>query len=188
MAQNLIHQLTHNQFGRITIGSLLVTLTTQLSASFKLLQINIDRYRMVPIVSTAIPNNMDLAAVYQSACDIFPTFPLIVSTQLKSQSNYAKIGHYLQIAEIGSMVPQYNPKQAHVVHFLRSIDLKVDTVRSSANASSTKEFDYLPKLVRGDLILIAKGSKRLPTQQFHEIIEHLYCMEGLLQIFSALLF
>ena len=53
MTQNLIHTLTHNQFGRVTIGSLLATLTTQVAASFKLLQINVDRYRMVPIVSTA---------------------------------------------------------------------------------------------------------------------------------------
>ncbi|MBF0276148.1 MAG: hypothetical protein HQM13_00095 [SAR324 cluster bacterium] len=185
MAQNLIYKLTKNKFAEMPLGSLLANLTTMVSASFKLLQINVDRYRMVPIVSTAIPNNQDLSAVYQAACDIFPTFPLMVATQLKSQSNYAQIGHNLQIAAIASTAAHYenNTRKPHIVHFQRSIDLSVDIVNSSSNSSSTKDFSHFPKLVRGDLILIAKGAKWPASQHFHEIIEHLYCMDGLLLIF-----
>lgn len=177
----LLNQLTNNQFSRIGLGAILNRLTQVVPASWKLLNINVDRYKRLPSVTATIPTNTHTDGLYQAISETFPTFPLIVSSQLKSQVAYLDIGQQLQISCIGSLVAQHQKKHAHIEQFLKNSDPRVEIGKSLPKG--TNETPYLPRLIYGDLMLIAKGLHWKPSQQRHEMIEHLYCMNGLSQIF-----
>ena len=180
---NFFQKLTSNQFGQIGLGTLLFTLNHLMPKTRKLLKINMNRYRRVSIVDSAILDSTDFISVYQKFCNIFPTLPFIVSSQLKSKSPYVVKGEEFQIAVIGSSLTQYNTRQTHIEHFLRDLDLSVDPTKSSSIISDTQKFSYLPNLVKGDLILIARSLQWKPSQEPFEKIEQLYCMQGITQIF-----
>ena len=180
---NFFQKLTRDQFAQIGLGTLFVTLNHLIPKTIKLLKINMDRYRMVPIVDSVVPNTPDMVPVYQTLCDIFPTFPFIISGQLKSQPSSVVMGEEFQIAGIGSSIAQYNSQQTHIGYFLKYLDLSVDLLKPASMSNDAQKFSYLPKLVKGDLILIAKNLQWQPSQKPFEMIEHHYCMQGLTQIF-----
>ncbi|MBF0280596.1 MAG: hypothetical protein HQM13_22570 [SAR324 cluster bacterium] len=177
----LLQKLTQNQFSRITIGSLLDMLTKEVPAAWKLLNINVDRYKQVPSVVSALPETRDLNAVYQGINEIFPTFPFVASSQLKSQPSYFAAGQQILIAALGSTVAQYIIQKPKLSLFLKNIDLSVDIGKSSAKGA--KDSGYLPKLIHGDLILIAKGLQLKPSQHRYELVESYYSLRGLMQFF-----
>ncbi|MBF0278413.1 MAG: hypothetical protein HQM13_11500 [SAR324 cluster bacterium] len=173
-----LHKLTHNQFGEVTIGNLLVALNHLVPQSFELLKINVERYRRVSSVNGSIPKTRDPSVVYQILCDIFPTFPLVVAGQLGSQSKFSEMGQQFQLAGIGSLVAQYDSQHKRISHFIEKLDLGIDISDPASGNSSSKDFSYLPKLVRGDLILLSRSSHWQPSEDLHDRIETFYSIQG----------
>lgn len=177
----LINQLTSNQFSRITIGSMLDILTKVAPVSWKLLNGNVDRYQASLTVVPRLPKNAGVDKLYQLLSEIFPTFPFVISSQLKTQPTHLEIGQQLQICEIGSTVIQYHENLPHIQQFLQHADASVEIAKPVPKDSEEKP--YLPRLVYRDLIFIAKGLNWKPSPKRHEMIEHLYCINGVSQVF-----
>ena len=177
----LIQQLTRNQFSRISIGAMLVTLRKVLPVSSTLININVNRYKANLTVAPRLPQNAGLDKMYQWLFEAFPTFPFVISSQLKSQPTHLAIGQQLQICQIGSTAIQYHEKMPHIEQFLKQVDASVEITQQVAKGA--EEPPYLPRLVYRDLILIAKGLHLQPTAKRPEMIENLYCINGVLQIF-----
>ena len=116
----LLQKLTHNQFSQITVGALIESLNKAVPASWKLLNINVERYKQIPQIASSLPTNSELNTVYQALNEIFPTFPFITASQLKSQPNYTEVGHQFQIAAIGSTIAQYTLQKSHLTLFLKN--------------------------------------------------------------------
>ncbi len=177
----LLLKLTNHQFGQIAVGPMMQILTKIVGPTWKLLQINIDRYLQVPSVASSMPGDKYSVPGWQAASEIFPTFPLVAATQLKSQSNYVDIGQQLLLGVIGSVVTQYQKQQTHTTLFLKDINLNIDLGKEQS--ARDEEKNYLPRLVLGDLMLITARLNLKTSTQRDEIIEHYYCMQGISQLF-----
>ncbi|MBF0286367.1 MAG: hypothetical protein HQM14_01000 [SAR324 cluster bacterium] len=156
-------------------------LTKMVGPTWKLLQINIDRYLQVPIVASAMPGDKYSVAGWQRISEIFPTFALVAAAQLKSQSNYVDIGQQLLIGAIGSVATQYPKQQIHTELFLKNVNPEIDLTQEQSGSADEKT--YLPRLVLGDLLLITARLNLKTSTDRNEIIEHYYCMQGISQLF-----
>lgn len=177
------NRLNNNKFAQQKISSIMMNLNLLVPQTSKLMLINLDRYGQVSDVSNAIGHSKDFKHSFRVIGEMFPTFPFMVASQLKSQPNFLEIGQQLQISAIGSVVNSYSEQKKHLTSFINKLDPKIEIFNSHTPGERNNDVGYLPKLVHGDLHLIIKGLQFKPSAQRNEIIEHYYTFLGIGYLF-----
>ncbi len=179
-----LNQILGNRaFGQAPIGEMIVGLGKFIPRSFQLIQLNIERYGQVPEIASAI-QKAPMASQLQTINDIFPSFSFLFSSQLRINPTFHDLAKNLLLADIGTTVARQSPYRSHIRLFLKNIDPSVDIYAQKDKTIHRNDGEtYIPKLVNWDLILIGRNLVWNVTQNRNELIENLYAIRGLAQIF-----
>jgi len=150
-----------------------------------LTQFHLNRYAEVPAFKSIIDNTEDPDIQIKAILDVFPTFFLILSNELNINPAHFKISILMQITGIASNLTRFQENNSLISTFLNCINPKdkIELLNRKISDQSPG-YSYLPKMINFDFLIIKKKYNNLmPVEDINELIETIFCFQGLAQIY-----
>lgn len=149
-----------------------------------LTQFHLNRYSEVPEIRSIV-NSGDPDTQIKAILDVFPAFSLILSSELNINPEHFNISKLMQITGIASNLTRFEESDSLVSTFLNCINPKEKIELLNRKISDQSPgYSYLPKMVNFDFLIIKKKYNNLmPSEDINELIEIIFCFQGLIQIY-----
>jgi len=184
--QALKNQLGNNELSEYYVDLLFSEMDQNtLDLLNDLTQFHLNRYSEVPAIKSIIKSTDDPNVHIKSILDTFPTFFLILSNELNIDPEHFRVSKLMQITGIASNLTRFQENDSLISNFLNCINPKERIELLNRRISDQSPgYSYLPKMVNFDFLIVKKKYNNLmPSEDINELIEIIFCFQGLIQIY-----
>ncbi|MFH2131832.1 MAG: hypothetical protein ABIK68_15775 [bacterium] len=179
-------QMNSNRMAAFYTGQVVNGLNADMTQAFSdMLQSNLKRYVSLPDIRKQIDSSEDFTVQLRAVMDFFPSFFLVIANDLNSLPGVYQSARRLMMAGIFFITHRTVTHQAHIQLFVDSLQLNPEmNFSGGSDDDPDPELQTLPEVVYQDFLSIAKNQLRFQaTKSSPELIENLFCLAGLSQIF-----
>jgi hypothetical protein len=184
--QALAQQLSNNPLSTYYAGQLLSSTDDRIGDELAgIIRGHVERYTAAPQILSAGGGAEDIGTRLQAIFDFFPTAFFIFSNDLHQDLAHFKCAKLLQITGIAACLTRDPSRNAHIEQFFASIDPN-DTLEDLTRKTTDSIGDsaYLPWILQADFVQVRKKYRNLVvTKNIHELIDMIFCFQGLMQVF-----
>ncbi len=183
--ERLINQFSNNPISTAYFQSISKDLDNQHRDQInQIINKIISRYTSIPLVQEVLRHTQDQEPDILMLQKTFPTFFLLIVNECGADQTMGKLAKNLLIAAVNTQITMKTSRLQHINLILDCLDQTAD-VKTLNNLLIVKTEDesYIPKRIYKDFTFIASNLIAFPsTQNTHEIIENLFCFEGISRI------